>query len=363
MYWESWFTKKLNKRKEEGLIRELPGERSGMIDFASNDYLGLAKLVIKEDFSSGATGSRLLTGDSSTHHECEEFLSNYFQGESALLLNSGYQANLSLLSALPQRGDTILYDELSHASIKDGLRLSLAKHHSFRHNDLYDLEKKLKGASGNKYIIIEGIYSMDGDEPPLKGLLDLAENYQAGVIIDEAHSGGVTGIDGKGISFAFKDHPALLVRLYTFGKAYGAHGACFVGSNLVKDYLVNFARPFIYTTALPPHSLHQIMFNLNYLDQHPELREKLNKNIVLFKQQIKNTSHLLKESNSPIQVIIIPGNKNVKEAAARLQYNKFDIRPVLSPTVPEGAERLRICIHAFNNADEIKKLVAHLINF
>lgn len=356
MYWDSWFTKKLNKRKEEGLIRELPGERSGMVDFSSNDYLGLAKLVLKENFPSGATGSRLLTGDSNAHHECEDFLGQYFQGESALLFNSGYLANLSLLSVLPQRGDTIIYDELSHASIKDGLRLSLAKYRSFRHNDLNDLEKKLKGASGNKYIVVEGIYSMDGDEAPVKDILDLAENHQAGVIIDEAHSGGVLGKVGKGISYEFKDHPALLVRLYTFGKAYGAHGACFVGSNLIKDYLVNFARPFIYTTAMPPHSLHQIKHNLNYLDQHPELLEKLKKNITIFKQQIKNTVLNYKDSNSPIQAIIIPGNTEAREAAARLQYNKIDIRPVLSPTVPEGAERLRISIHAFNNTDEINYL-------
>ena len=357
MYWESWFTKKLDKRKQEGLVRELPGEKPGLIDFASNDYLGLAKLQLQEHYPSGATGSRLLTGDSTAHHELEVFLSDYFKGESSLLFNSGYQANLSLISALPQRGDTIIYDELSHASIKDGLRLSLARHYSFKHNDLEDLENKLQKASGNKFILIEGIYSMDGDQSPIKEVLEVAEEYNAGVIIDEAHSGGVEGLEGKGLSYAYSHHPAILVRLYTFGKAYGAHGACFVGSNLIKDYLINFARPFIYTTALPHHSLHQIRFNLNYAEHHPGLIQKLKSNISKFEEAIKSIDIEHVKSKSPIQAVIIKGNKEARAAAAKIQFNGFDVRPVLSPTVPENAERLRICLHAYNQEDEIFKIV------
>lgn len=357
MYWESWFTGKLNKRKEAGLIRELPGERTGTVDFSSNDYLGLAKLQMQGEYPAGSTGSRLLTGDSKVHHELENFLSSYFNAESTLLFNSGYQANLALLSTLPQRSDTIVYDELSHASIKDGLRLSLAKHLPFRHNDLDDLERKLQKASGNKFIVIEGIYSMDGDETPMKEVLNIAEENKAVVIIDEAHSGGVAGSEGKGLSFQYYKHPSLLVRLYTFGKAYGGHGACFAGSNLIKDYLVNFARPFIYTTSLPPHSLYQIKNNLLHLERHPELKKQLCNNIEIFNKEIKETNVRYQKSTSPIQAVIIPGNKAVRTISGKLLYNKFDVRPILSPTVPAGKERLRICLHSFNNEKEIKKLI------
>lgn len=358
MKWKHILQDKLNKRREEGLLRELPGAKANLFDFASNDYLGLSNIDYGGSGLSfkGATGSRLLTGDSDAHHELEDFLALHFNGEQALVFNSGYQANLSVLSAIPQRSDTILYDELSHASIKDGVRLSLAKHFSFRHNDLDDLERKLKATEGQKYVIIEGIYSMDGDEAPLKDILGLSEKYEASVIIDEAHSGGITGTDGKGLSFKYDDHPALMARIYTFGKAWGAHGACFIGSSVVKDFLVNFSRPFIYTTALPLHSLLHIKEAVSYQLKNPNRLRQLNDKIHFFKEDVKNKEVSLLKSDSPIQPVLVPGNQTVRTIAAQIRYYGFDVRPILSPTVKKGTERLRICIHSFNKEEHILQL-------
>lgn len=359
MHWEDFLQKKLNERKANGLLRELPGAPANLFDFASNDYLGLSNIGFTPSGVSykGATGSRLLTGDSEAYHELEFFLATHFEGESALIFNSGYQANLSLLSALPQRGDTIIFDELSHASIKDGARLSMAKHYSFRHNDLEDLEKKLAASSGQKYVVVEGIYSMDGDTSPVKAILDTCAENEAGVIIDEAHSGGITGIDGKGSSFEYCSHPALMARIYTFGKAWGAHGACCIGSGIIKDFLVNFARPFIYTTALPLHSLLHIREAIHFQRQHPERLRQLQDNIHYFKTQVENSILQIKESNSPIQPVLFPGNVRARTTATKIKYYGFDVRPILSPTVKAGTERLRVCLHSFNTEEQIFQLV------
>lgn len=350
---------KLKKRANEGLLRELPGSRGNLYDFASNDYLGLAAQHIDDKGMGlmGATGSRLLTGDSKYFHELESFLADHFEGESALVLNSGYQANLAILSALPQRGDTIIYDELSHACIKDGIRLSLAKHFPFRHNNMKDLEYKLSTAEGNKFVVAEGVYSMDGDIADLQNILKLCTGYGASLILDEAHSGGVIGQGGKGLSYAFKADPAIIARIYTFGKAYGAHGACFVGSGIIKDYLINFARPFIYTTALPLHSLVHIREAIEYQKHHPQLLDALKGNIRTFKEAAKHTNLDVIESDTAIQPVVIPGNEKVRVVASQIAYYGFDVRPILSPTVKKGSERLRICLHSFNSAEHIYQLV------
>jgi 8-amino-7-oxononanoate synthase len=359
MHWEDRFQKKLDERKVNGLLRELPGGPANLFDFASNDYLGLSHVGFAPSGVSykGATGSRLLTGDSEAYHELESFLATHFEGESALVFNSGYQANLALLSSLPQRGDTIIFDELSHASIKDGARLSLAKHYSFRHNNVKDLEKKLAAASGQKFVVVEGIYSMDGDTAPVKAILDICAKSEAGVLIDEAHSGGIAGIDGKGLSHEYGNHPALMARIYTFGKAWGAHGACFIGSGILKDFLVNFARPFIYTTALPLHSLLHIREAIHFQKHHPELLGQLQENINYFKNQIKDSLLQLSESNSPIQPVLFPGNIRARTTATKIKYYGFDVRPILTPTVKPGTERLRVCLHNFNTEEQIFQLV------
>jgi len=361
---DQYLHQKLDERKRNQNLRALSAPDSSLIDFTSNDYLGLARSPELFDSitsrleqlrlnQNGATGSRLLSGNSVYQEEVERKLAGIFKSEASLILNSGYSANLAALSALPQRGDTILYDELSHASIKDGARLSLAKRFGFRHNDVNDLEKKLKSSEGRIYIVVESVYSMNGDVCPLKDLVSLAQQYGASIILDEAHSTGVLGEYGNGLACSQGLHDQIDVRIYTFGKAMGVHGACISGSEKLRQYLTNFARPFIYTTALPPHSIAAIDCAFEFLSLNADLQEHLRKRISLY-QQLTSSSN--EESSTAIQTVIIPGNQQVKEAARQLQQNGFDIRPILSPTVSAGGERLRICLHSCNTMEEITNL-------
>jgi len=290
----------------------------------------------------GSTGSRLLSGNSELVEGVEQKLARIFQKESALLFDSGYSANLAVLSTLPQHGDTIIMDELSHASLKDGARLSLATKWNFRHNDLADLRKKLDSAKGEKWIVVESIYSMDGDECPLDEIISLANSFSAHVVLDEAHTTGLG--NQRKIDVA--------VRVCTFGKAMGIHGACVASSSDVKNQLVNFSRPFIYTTAPSDHSVVSISCAFDFLATNTHLTKELAERINYF-TSIAGWSR----SNSQIQVLIVHGEDKVKTAASHLQEKGFDVRPILSPTVKEGQERLRICLHTFNTKEEIKALV------
>lgn len=365
---DDWFKKKLDDRHSSGLLRKLTAPE-GLIDFTSNDYLGLARSkelfedihrrTTSMDVKNGATGSRLLSGNSKYAEEIERKLATIFKGESALILNSGYSANLAALSSIPQRNDTIIYDELAHACIKDGARLSLAKHFSFRHNDLNDLESKISRAEGKIFIAVESVYSMDGDQCPLKELVDVAEKYHATIILDEAHSTGVMGDGGSGLAVSKNLHDKIAIRVYTFGKAMGIHGACVVGSKLLTDYLINFSRPFIYTTALTPHSIASIDCAFEFVKKNIGLQQSLQERIKLFTSETTSLTNRTK-SESAIQTIILPGNERIRKSAATLQQSGFDVRPILSPTVPAGTERLRICLHTFNSPGEISALAKAL---
>lgn len=356
---------RLETREQEGLLRTLK-YTSALVDFTSNDYLGLARsqelfaqihhtLDSFKNKSNGATGSRLLAGNTEYYESVEAKLAAIFKAEASLILNSGYTANIAVLSSLPQRNDTILYDELAHACIKDGARLSLAKRFSFRHNDLDDLESKLKRAEGTIYIAIESVYSMDGDQCPLHALVALAEKYNAFVILDEAHSTGVYGERGSGLAVSENLHNRIAVRVYTFGKAMGIHGACIAGSSELRKYMINFARPFIYTTAMPLHSVVAIECAFNYLQENIYLQQQLKDNIHAYLNAAQDLSNKT-VSHSSIQTAIFPGNEHSKKVATELQQKGFDVRPILSPTVPKGFERLRICLHTFNTAHEIETL-------
>ena len=356
---------RLETREQEGLLRTLK-YTSALVDFTSNDYLGLARsqelcaqihhtLDSFKNKSNGATGSRLLAGNTEYYESVEAKLAAIFKAEASLILNSGYTANIAVLSSLPQRNDTILYDELAHACIKDGARLSLAKRFSFRHNDLDDLESKLKRAEGTIYIAVESVYSMDGDQCPLHALVALAEKYNAFVILDEAHSTGVYGERGSGLAVSENLHNRIAVRVYTFGKAMGIHGACIAGSSELRKYMINFARPFIYTTAMPLHSVVAIECAFNYLQENIYLQQQLKDNIHAYLNAAQDLSNKT-VSHSSIQTAIFPGNEHSKKVATELQQKGFDVRPILSPTVPKGSERLRICLHTFNTAHEIETL-------
>lgn len=365
---ESILNARLQQRESEGLQRSLI-DMPLLTDFSSNDYLGLARSkelsdliysrqIATSQFKNGSTGSRLLSGNNAFSEQVEAKLANIFQAEASLIFNSGYTANLAVLSSLSQRGDTILYDDRAHASIKDGARLSLAHRFSFRHNDLHDLERKLKLASGKVFIVVESIYSMDGDICPLAQLTILAEKYDATIILDEAHSTGLFGSHGEGMAVDQRLHDRIAVRIYTFGKAMGIHGACVAGSMALIKFLINFARPFVYTTALPPHSIVAIDCAFDYLKDHNVLQNQLRENIAQYIVQMKPN---LNES-SAIQTAMIIGNERVKRAAAYLQAGGFDVRPIMSPTVPAGSERLRICLHAYNTPEEISSLTLALNN-
>lgn len=366
---KSWLAEKLDARRDNLLLRQLTVS-TGLIDFTSNDYLGLSRSIELNEritkktndlglHANGATGSRLLSGNDAYTISVERKLASIFKGEAALILNSGYSANLAVLSSLPQRGDTILYDELSHASIKDGVRLGLANRFSFHHNDLEDLEQKLNRASGRIFIVVESIYSMDGDVCPLNQLTELAEKYAATIIIDEAHSTGVMGGQGSGLTVSLGLENKIAVRVYTFGKAMGVHGAVVVGSQLLIDYLINFSRPFIYTTALPSHSVASIECAFDFLHEQIFLQETLKQKSRLFQEAISSMRNRT-TSASAIQTALFPGNENARNASRKLIAYGFDVRPILSPTVPLNAERLRICLHTFNSDNEIVKLASLL---
>lgn len=360
---------KLQQRKDADNFRSLR-VTTDLVDFYSNDYLGFARdeklqEKIQEEIKShnnslsGSTGSRLLSGNSEYAEELEKFLAEYHQSESALIFNSGFDANYGLLSTLPYRGDTIIYDELVHASFHDGIRNSKANSVSFLHNNIVNLEEKLKSATGLKYVVIESIYSMDGDFAPLKEIVTLCEEYEAGLIIDEAHA---TGVFGKGRVADEIPNEKILACIHTFSKALGAHGAVVLCSNELKEFLVNYCRPFIYSTALPFHSLAAIKCGYALMNEADVKREKLFSLIEFFKQKIQsNETALLITSNSPIQSVLISGNKNVKEFASKIQEQGLDVRPILYPTVPKGKERVRICLHSFNTETEVAKL-AETIN-
>lgn len=352
---------KLKTRKEQNALRKLPEQRN-LIDFVSNDYLGLARNVdlqkiVDQKFSAsnkklGATGSRLLSGNDSYTTELEAYLAKFYYSESALLFNSGYNANTALLQCIPQRGDTIIYDELIHASLKEGARLSFADKYSFKHNDLLDLEKKIKLSKGQIYIVVESIYSMDGDTCDLDSICKIAQKYNASIILDEAHSTGVLGISGKGMAVDRKLNQQIFARVHTFGKGMGCHGGLVVGSQVLKDYLINYALSFIYTTALPIHSLITIRSAHDYLLKNSELVNQLRSKVSLFDESI-NISYDQINPTSPIKIVKVSGNDNVKSISKSIQDAGFDVRPIMSPTVKIGEERLRICLHTFNTDQEI----------
>lgn len=361
---------KLQVRKQNNALRQLPA-LTNLIDFASNDYLGLSQseIVFNEThqyltscqiIQNGATGSRLLSGNHKLYQEAEAYIAQFHQSESALIFNSGYDANVGFFSSVPQKGDLILYDELCHASIRDGIQLSNAKAYKFQHNDFEDLEKLiLRNQNSTIYIVTESVFSMDGDTPNLEELVVVTDKYNCYLVIDEAHALGVFGEKGEGLVQMLGLQTYVFARIMTFGKGLGCHGAAILGSPELKSYLVNFARSFIYTTGLSPHSVATILVAYQLLEKNHQPIEKLKANTIHF-NQVKNSLSLkpiFVRSKSAIQSAIIPGNESVKSIANQLQEKGFDVKAILSPTVPEGQERLRFCLHSFNSKEEISEVL------
>jgi len=354
----SFWKQKLEERTSAQSLRKLPLQNEG-IDFYSNDYLGFARKKDGEVSTvGGATGSRLISGNSPVHEELEQRLATLFECKAALLYNSGYDANLGLFSCIASRTDTIVYDEYAHASIRDGIRLSPSRSFSFRHNDLADLQSKLEKANGRIVIAVEAIYSMDGDEAPLLEIAQLCNEFNAHLVVDEAHA---LGIYEKGLCQALSLSGDELTRIITFGKALGYHGAAVLSGSMLKQYLVNFSRSFIYTTAMPESNATTLNKLLSlYLESGPE-RANLKRNIELFRSQM-SSDYLIETCKGPIQIIKAQGSK-ANNLELFLLEKGFLVKAVLHPTVPEGQERLRICLHSFNEPAHIEHLCHHINSF
>ncbi|SDL69624.1 8-amino-7-oxononanoate synthase [Daejeonella rubra] len=359
-----FISESLEYRRSNDSLRTLKPENN-LIDFCSNDYLGFAhsmeframfetEMKKYPHYRMGSGGSRLLAGNDRFTENLENEIAKFHKAESSLLFNSGYNANIGLFSCIPQRGDTIISDEYIHASIIDGIRLSHASRFVFRHNDLQNLEQKLKLAKGRIFIVVESIYSMDGDEAPLTEIAKIAKKHDAALIVDEAHAIGIFGNSGRGLVHELGLCDKVFARIITFGKGMGAHGAAVLGSDQLRNYLINFSRSFIFTTASSflSHLAIKVSYDLLKIRDHQTM---IHERIRQFKQNINPVINLL-QSRSAIQIILVPGNSQAREAAIKIQQAGFDVRAILSPTVAIGTERLRICLHNHNSMNEINNL-------
>lgn len=373
-------SEKLQKRRETNAFRGLK-EALDLVDFSSNDYLGISRsenvfsqthayLQERGMLVNGATGSRLLSGNHAMYKTLEQDLCAIHNAESALVFNSGYDANIGFFSSVPQRGDIILYDELIHASIRDGLKMSDATAYKFRHNDMAHLAELLERfrkedtAGQELYIVTESVFSMDGDCPDIKQMAVLSNQYNALLVVDEAHAVGVFGDSGQGLLQDLGMENEVFARIITFGKALGSHGAAILGSSALKKYLVNFSRSLIYTTGLSPHSVATIQMAYQFLRSNQGLQAiaQLKKNIAYFKKKVAALdleTHFV-GSDSAIHCCVVSGNETVKRVAQEVQQKGFDVKPILSPTVPKETERLRFCLHSYNSEKEIDEVLETL---
>lgn len=363
-----YIEQRLAKRKETNSLRQLFSFNNNHIDFFSNDYLGYAQNkdlkaiytdLVHNSPKIGATGSRLLAGNSKAIEQVEHYIANIHQADTALIFNSGYDANIGLLSCIASRHDTIIYDEYCHASIIDGTRLSLAKSFAFKHNSIEDLKLKLQRAAGSVFIVVESVYSMDGDCCPLADLIALAEEYKAFIIVDEAHATGVIAENNLGLVDSLSLQNKVFARVHTFGKALGFHGAIVLGSQTLREYLINFSRSFVYTTARPEHDYLFIQALYNHLIADTKTHLELLKIINYWNANASTIDDrfTISTNKSAIQYIQLADTAQLKKLADFLNINGIACKAILSPTVPSGKERLRICLHSFNTEKQINYLL------
>jgi len=349
----SFIKSKLDLREREGILRSLKLYKD-LIDFSSNDYLGIAK-----QNQSGAGGSRLISGNSKEIIDLEKTFAKFIGAEAALFFGSGYLANVGVIPAICDRNTTIFYDELIHASLRDGIRLSNANSYSFKHNEIQDLEVKLSKYDGKKLIVSEVVFSMDGDSPDFNHLFKVAKESNAELLIDEAHSFGIVGPKGVGLISSENRSASCFCTVYPLGKALGLSGCFVTGSQLLIDYLINFSRSFIYSTAPSKNHVLQVKKQLH------ELANKTTESIFELKnyfiQKLEDKCSFISGPNSTIVSLIVSGNENVKALEKELYEQGFFVKAILSPTVAKGSERLRICIHDFNTKSQLSTL-AELIN-
>jgi 8-amino-7-oxononanoate synthase len=344
----------LAQRKEAGTLRTLRWE-SG-IDFTSNDYLGLsghpkiaeAAAQATRKYGTGSKGSRLLGGNHPLFREAEQMLAAWKGAEAALIFNCGYSANVGVLSALGLPGSHLFCDRLDHASILDGYRLSQATLHRFAHNSGEDLERHLQKVPPEslKLIAVESVYSMDGDIAPLAEYQNLAKKYGALLFVDEAHSDGVLDLPCEAD-----------LKLTTFGKAFGCAGACVFGSKLLIEYLVNFARSFVFSTALPPGAVAAMMASVQVAGEEPWRRERSLALAARFRQGLGLAG------GTQIVPVTMGESQRAVEAQEALAKQGFLVAAVRPPTVPEGSARLRVNFTAAHTEEQVERLVSIFLNF
>lgn len=368
----------LKNREEQGLLRKLKPYASRLngkinfggreyIDFSSNDYLGLsghpalkkAATEAIDRFGVASCASRLLSGDGEIFHQLEDAIAKFKGKEAVLIFNSGYQANIGIISSLFSKGDCIFSDRLNHASIIDGILLSQAKLFRFQHNDCRHLEELLKKERAkfkNALIVTESIFSMDGDRAPLKELVRLREKYNCQMMVDEAHATGVFGKNGSGLveEEGLSDRIDLIMG--TFSKALAGFGAYLAASKTITDYLVNTCRSFIYSTALPPAVIASNLASLKLVKDEPERRKSLLSMAVMLRDKLQEKGFSLKGSSQIIPVIL-GDNLRTLEFAKKIQERGFWVMPVRPPTVPAGQARLRISLNYYHDQDALNKLI------
>jgi 8-amino-7-oxononanoate synthase len=342
-----------------------------MLMLASNDYLGLCahprikKQVVQtlQEWGAGSGASRLISGNVSLFSDLKKKLADFKQTEDALVFSTGYMANIGLLSALGERGDVIYSDELNHASIIDGCRLSRARVEIYPHRDMDVLESLLKKGSDyrRRIIVTDGVFSMDGDIAPVPALIGLAEKYAALLIVDDAHGTGVLGQHGKGTleHFGLCDTAHTII-MGTMGKALGCFGAFVAGSTELKQFLVNRARSFIFTTALPPANVAAALEALQIVEEEPERRQRLRENFSFLQKSLNEMGFNTLESETQIIPIMI-GPPETAVAMARYLFDEnIFIQAIRPPTVPEGSSRLRITVTATHTVEDLKQALVFL---
>ena len=354
--------------KRAGRYRQLT--TSSGLDFTSNDFLGFARddalqkraLELAMDLPTSSSGSRLLRGNHPLHEQAELRFASLIETPRALLFNSGYDANLALLSALPSRHATIYYDANVHASIKEGIRASLASKQSFRHNKLEHLEALLfhTPSDSEKYIVVESVYSMEGDEAPLHEIVRVAQLHGALVIVDEAHATGVFGPRGSGLVNELGLRTEIFATIHTCGKALASQGAFICGSQTLIAYLINKARPFLFSTALPPSIPAQLLATIDRLevgDGSARAAEVLQQAQYLRNELIGRLERWqVPDGRSPIVPVLIGEDDEAVRASTFLIERGFDVRAIRPPTVATGSARLRIVVQFGASKETLSKL-------
>lgn len=374
------FAAELDARREAGLNRtrrlvrgpqqpSLIADDTSLLAFCSNDYLGLAShpevctalTAAVADVGVGGAASHLICGHHDYHHQLEQRLADLTGRTAALFFSTGYMANLGVISALVGRGDTVFSDRLNHASIIDGCLLSRARIQRYPHNDMAGLADRLAATSGHKLVVTDGVFSMDGDMAPLRELAALCREHDALLLVDDAHGLGVLGERGAGslehLGLSEQEVPLLIG---TLGKAVGTSGAFVAGPQLLIDYLVQKARTYIYTTAMPPAVAKATCAALDLVEQGQARRRHLAHLIRRFREESKALGYQLMPSATPIQPIMVGDNWTALELSRQLEDRGLLVTAIRPPTVPEGQARLRVTLSAAHTDADLDRLLTAL---